>query len=310
MSTETNDAAAGNTGAGTGNRPAAQQPAAAPANRKQALAHALRNASYEILPFKKTEASVLEHVPPDVPLTVTTTEAKGLGPTVDLAVRLTRHGYSAAPHLAARLVRDEAHLTDLLAQLREAGVRNVFVIGGDAAEPAGPFPDALSLLRALDEIGHPFDGVGIGGYPEGHGHIPDDVIAKALEDKAPYATQVITQLCFDAATTVNWARTIKSRGVDLPVRVGIPGAVSRQKLVRITAGIGLGQSARFLKKQQNLLWRFFLPGGYSPNRLVRRLTPSFGGPDTNLAGFHVFTFNELEGTQRWRKQWLARLEGA
>lgn len=125
MSTETNDAAAGNTGAGTGNRPAAQQPAAAPANRKQALAHALRNASYEILPFKKTEASVLEHVPPDVPLTVTTTEAKGLGPTVDLAVRLTRHGYSAAPHLAARLVRDEAHLTDLLAQLREAGVRNV-----------------------------------------------------------------------------------------------------------------------------------------------------------------------------------------
>ncbi|TQM45026.1 methylenetetrahydrofolate reductase [Pseudonocardia cypriaca] len=279
-------------------------------SKREALVRALRNASYEVLPFKKTEAAVFEHVPPDVALTVTTTEAKGLGPTVDLAVRLSRHGYTAAPHLAARLVRDGAHLTDVVAQLREAGVSSVFVIGGDAAEPAGTFPDALSLLRGLDEIGHPFTTVGIGGYPEGHGHIPDDVVDKALEQKAPHATQVITQLCFDADTTVSWARSIQARGVALPVRVGIPGAVSRQKLVRITAGLGLGQSARFLKKQQSMLWRFFLPGGYSPDRLVRRLTPSFGDPGTNLAGFHVFTFNELEKTQTWRQEWLARLEEA
>jgi methylenetetrahydrofolate reductase (NADPH) len=277
---------------------------------RDALVRALRNASYEVLPFKRTEPAVLEHVPVDVALTVTTTEAKGLAPTVDLAARLARHGYDAAPHLAARLVRDDAHLTDVVAQLREAGVRAVFVIGGDAAEPAGPFPDALSLLRRLDEIGHPFSTVGIGGYPEGHGHIPAHLIEKALEEKAPQATQVITQLCFHAGTTVSWARTVKARGVALPVRVGIPGAVSRQKLVRISAGLGLGQSARFLKKQQSMLWRFFLPGGYRPDRLVRRLTPGLGEPDNNLAGFHVFTFNELEKTQTWRQQWLARLEAA
>jgi methylenetetrahydrofolate reductase (NADPH) len=297
MSTETND------------RPT-EESISAPLSRKEALVRALRNASYEILPFKKTEATVLEHVPRDVPLTVTTTEVKGLGPTVDLAARLSRHGYDAAPHLAARLVRDDAHLADLVAQLREAEVTSVFVIGGDAAEPAGAFPDALRLLERLDEIGHPFSTVGIGGYPEGHGHISDDLTEKALEQKAPHATQVMTQLCFSADTTVDWARTIQARGVGLPVRVGIPGAVSRQKLVRITAGLGLGQSARFLKKQQSMFWRFFLPGGYSPNRLVRQLTPSFGQPDNNLAGFHVFTFNELEKTQTWRKEWLARLEAS
>ncbi len=109
---------------------------------------------------------------------------------------------------------------------------------------------------------------------------------------------------------MDWARKVRSRGVDLPVRVGIPGAVSRQKLVRITAGIGLGQSARFLKKQQNMFWRFFLPGGYSPNRLIRRLTPSFGQAGSNLAGFHVFTFNELEKTQSWRREWIDRLEAS
>jgi ferritin-like metal-binding protein YciE len=125
---------------------------------------------------ENAEPAVLEHVPLDVALTVPPTEAKGLGPTLDLAERLARHGYTTAPHLAARLVRDDAHLTDIVAQLREAGVQSVFVIGGDAAEPAGTFPDALRLLQRLDEIGHPFSTVGIGGYPEGHGHIPADLI--------------------------------------------------------------------------------------------------------------------------------------
>ncbi|WP_219413718.1 methylenetetrahydrofolate reductase [Pseudonocardia nigra] len=277
------------------------------AGRREALAQALRNASYEVLPFTSTEEKVVAHVPRDVALTVTTTEAKGLGPTLDLAERLSRHGYSAAPHLAARLVRDDTHLTDIVAQLREAGIDSVFVIGGDAAEPAGTFPEALTLLERLDAIGHPFRTVGIGGYPEGHGHIGDVLIEQALERKAPHATHVITQLCFDAETTARWARTVGARGVDLPIRVGIPGAVSRQKLVRISAGLGLGQSARFLKKQQSMFWRFFLPGGYSPNRLVERLTPSFGQPDNNLAGFHVFTFNELEKTEAWRRARLAEL---
>ncbi len=71
--------------------------------------------------------------------------------------------------------------------------------------------------------------------------------------------------------------------------------------------LGLGQSARFLRKQQNLFWRFLLPGGYSPNRLVERVTPAFAAPDSSLVGLHIFTFNELEKTQAWRSQWLQRL---
>ncbi|GAA1299635.1 methylenetetrahydrofolate reductase [Pseudonocardia xinjiangensis] len=273
---------------------------------RQAVAAALRAATYEILPFASTEEKVLDHVPTNVPLTVTTTEAKGLGPTVDLAVNLCEHGYRAAPHLAARQVEDRAHLRDIVARLREAGTDSVFVIGGDARE-AGKYPDALSLLEALEEIGHPFSTVGIGGYPEGHGTISDELIEQALKAKAPHATQVITQLCFDANTTIRWARKVHSDGVDLPIRVGIPGAVSRQKLIRISAGLGLGQSAKFLKKQQNMFWRFFLPGGYSPDKLVERLVPAFAQSDNNLQGFHVFTFNDLESTESWRQRWLAEL---
>jgi len=284
------------------------QPNTTPAatTAKRAVADALRTATYEILPFTSAEENVLAHVPTDVALTVTTTEAKGIGPTVDLAVKLSEQGYRAAPHLAARQVRDREHLADIVAQLTAAGTDSVFVIGGDAVG-AGAYPDALSLLVALKDIGDPFSTVGIGGYPEGHGTIAEELIEQALKAKAPHASQVITQLCFDADTTIRWARKVQAGGVDLPIRVGIPGAISRQKLIRVSAGLGLGQSARFLKKQQNMFWRFFLPGGYSPNKLVERLTPAFAQPENHLRGFHIFTFNDLESTESWRQRWLATL---
>lgn len=271
------------------------------------LAEALRHVSYEVLPLRGTEEAVVAHVPTDVPLTVSTSHVKGPEPTVDLAVRLAGHGYSVAPHLAARQIRDSAHLADLVARLREAGVDSAFVVGGDAPEPAGPYGDALALLVALDEVGHPFQRIGIAGYPEGHTRIDTELLDKALAKKAPHATHVITQICFDAGATVGWARQVKDRGVELPIRVGLPGVVSRQKLVRISAGLGLGQSARFLLKQQSMFWRFFLPGGYHPGRLAGRLAPHLQLPATHLDGFHFFTFNEVASTEAWRRSMLAGL---
>ena len=271
------------------------------------LTRALENASYEVLPLRSTEESVVTHVPLDVPLTVTSTEAKGLTPTLELTERLAGHGYRVAPHLAARLIRDREQLSDVVARLRAAGVESVFVVAGDAAEPAGTFPDSLALLEELEAAGHPFPHVGIGGYPEGHGHIGAELIEQALERKASHATHVVTQLCFHPDTTIDWARHVTSRGVGLPIRVGLPGAVTRHRLVRISAGLGLGQSARFLSKQHSMFWRFFLPGGYRPDRLLERLAPSLVSPDDNIEGFHFFTFNELERTEAWRQAWLGRL---
>jgi methylenetetrahydrofolate reductase (NADPH) len=275
-----------------------------------ALERALREASYEVLPLRNAEEAVVEHVPRDVPLTITTTQAKGLTPTIELAERLSGHGFAATPHLAARLVRDKAHLADIVARLRAAEVNSVFVIGGDAAEAAGTFSDALSLLEELEAGDHHFQNVGIGGYPEGHGHISAELIERALERKAPHATHITTQLCFHPSTTTAWARQVKLRGVDLPIRIGLPGAVTRQKLVRISAGLGLGQSARFLVKQHSMFWRFFLPHGYQPDRLVARLAPTLGRPEHNLRGLHLFTFNEVARTEAWRQEWLARLSAA
>lgn len=273
----------------------------------QLLRSILQNLTYEVMPFKGTEEKVTSQVPTSTRLTVTASPGKTLDDTVGLAVRLTEKGYTVAPHLSARMLQDKAQLRDIVARLGEAGVPTLFVVGGDA-DQVGEFYDSLDVLRALDEMGHHFTDIGIGGYPEGHASISDEALWKALEEKSRYAHHIATQVCFDAGTTLAWAREAKRRGIDLAIRVGMPGAVSRQKLMRVTAKIGLGDSARFLTKQQGMFWKFFTPGGYSPNKLIRGLKPHLGDADVNLRGFHIFTFNDVEGTEAWRQKLLRGLE--
>jgi methylenetetrahydrofolate reductase (NADPH) len=277
--------------------------------RHTKLAELLSKVSYEVMPFKSTEEAVLAHVPTTIPLTVTVTEARGMEATLHLTERLLRSGYRVAPHLAARLFVDQNQVVDVVARLREAEVRSVFVIGGDSPTPMGMFPDAYSLLQAMQAVGHPFEEIGIGGYPEGHPAISPDATDLALKQKAPMASHVITQMCFDATTTSLWAARVAAFGVGLPVHVGLPGPVNRQKLVRISAGIGLGRSARFLRKQRGLLWRFLVPGGYQPTRLVKQLGAASKTSD-NIRGLHIFTFNELARTEVWRRDLVSSVREA
>lgn len=272
---------------------------------RQTLAGLVANIGYEIMPFANAVEKVLSHVPTEVPLTVTATGGKGIERTLEVAVALRQEGYSVAPHLPARLISGSEELNGIVERLKEAAVDRVFVIAGDAEQAAGPFDGALDLLRALQENGQTFDEVGIAGYPEGHALFTDGVVDEALLSKAPHAHRILTQICFSPEAVLSWGSRIASDGVGLPVYAGMPGPVSRQKLMRISASLGLGPSAQFLKKQQNMVWKFFSPSGYRPTRLIRGLVRGLPETSANLRGFHIFTFNEVQSTERWRQELLA-----
>jgi methylenetetrahydrofolate reductase (NADPH) len=277
---------------------------------REAVAEALRRPRYEVIPLRGTEEQVVEHVPKEIKLTVTASPKKGVEGTLQLVERLSELGYETAPHLSARLIRDEAHLEEVLGRLRESGVRDAFIVAGDAQEPAGKFSGAGELLSAMATLDHGLDEVGITGYPESHAFISDEETIKAMYEKEPYATYIVSQITFDTEVIADWARRVRGRGVGLPIYVGMPGAVSRQKLMRISASIGLGESARFLKKYGNWFVRFFTPGGYSPDRLIEGLAPSFADPRGNIRGFHIYTFNEVAKTEAWRREKLESIEAA
>lgn len=112
------------------------------------------------------------------------------------------------------------------------------------------------MLKGFDARGHHFTDVGVGGYPEGHSLFETSDIESVLVKKAPSATRILTQICFNPYTFLEWCGNLHELGVELPIYAGMPGPVSRQKLLRMSAGLGLEQSANFLKKQQNMFWCF------------------------------------------------------
>jgi methylenetetrahydrofolate reductase (NADPH) len=213
------------------------------------------------------------------------------------------------PHLAARLVVDSGHLRELLARLDELGLREVFVVAGDIGQHAGQFEGAAALLVAMAEAGHRLEEIGITGYPESHAFISDEATIQAMFDKAPLATYIVSQICFSPDVIGAWIRRVRDRGVELPIHVGLPGPVAAAKLLRFSGRIGLGESARFLRRHGNWVGRLLLPHAYRPERLLERLAPDLARPDNRIAGLHLFTFNELDRSDRWRRETLARLEG-
>jgi methylenetetrahydrofolate reductase (NADPH) len=272
-----------------------------------ALAAALERPRYEVIPLEGAAAAVQEYVPTEVTVTVTASPSKGLGPTLDLVEELAAAGYTAVPHLSARLIRTEAELNEILERLARAAVEDVFVVAGDAPQPRGPFAGAADLLRTMARLGHGLREIGITGYPESHPLIDDETTIRAMFEKAEYATYITSQICFDPRVTSQWIENVWARGTRLPIYVGVPGPVHLTKLLRISARIGLGDSVRFLRKHGARMRHLLRPTRYAPDELLRALAPALDDPEGKVAGIHVFTFNELEATERWRRERLAEL---
>jgi len=269
------------------------------------LSELLRRSRFEVLPLDGIEDEVLEHLDTDTKVTVTASPSRGLEATLDLSERLARAGYPVVPHLSARLVRDREHLEEVLARLQEAGVRELFVPAGDATEP-GQYHGAADLLAAMGDARTRFERIGITGYPESHHLISDEETIRAMFAKAEMATDIISQLCFDPATIAWWIGAVRARGTRLPIWIGMPGCVDYSKLVRISMKIGMGESARFLRHNRNVLARM-VTRQFKPSRLLEGLAQVVTDPDANVGGFHLYTFNEVARTERWRRRTLDRL---
>jgi methylenetetrahydrofolate reductase (NADH) len=282
-------------------------PRVMPAGRLASVAPLLASPRYEVFPAGNVADAVAEWVPAGMTVTVTASPAKGLTATLDLAERLAGLGYRVVPHLSARMVADDAHLADLVARCLAIGVDDVFVPAGDADPPAGRFDSALSLLERLAELGSPFARTGITGYPESHPRIGDDVTIQAMWDKRRYASYIVSNLCFDPAVLRRWIQRVRARGVTLPLWVGLAGPADRARLLRMAARAGVSESARFVAGHKSSLLRFGVPGGYSPDRLLDRAAGALTAPASGVKGLHVFTFNQLEQTERWRRGLLDRL---
>ena len=274
-----------------------------------ALANALRSPTFELVPLKSAfdRAAAL---PPGASVAVTASPAKGMDATLDLAERLQAAGFRPVPHLSARMVRDRAHLADLLARFDAIAVRRVFVVGGDAKEP-GEYPDGLSLLRAMADLEHPFSELGIPCYPEGHAFIADRLLLEALQAKAPFATYMTTQMCFDPGAIARWVTARRAEGMTLPIHLGVPGVAEPGRLLAIASRIGVADTHRFLVKNTRFVARLLRSGGfYRPDGLLQALAPVIADEVAGIVDLHMYTFNAVAEFEAWRRRYLERLGAA
>ena len=263
---------------------------------------------FELVPMKGVDAAI-EALPESSSVSVTCSPTKGIPATLDLTMRLLDLGHHPIPHISARMVEGPDEVFKLAAWIREHGLHDLFVVGGDAEHPHGPYADGLTFLRDLLAHDHGLQRIGVPAYPDGHPTIDRSVLRDALHAKqalitdAGVAAGASTQMCFDADRIRGWLQVERSQGLTLPIHLGVPGVVDRARLMRMGARLGVGTSLRYLSKNRASIVRMLAPGGYDPTGLVRALAPD--AELLGIVGLHSFTFNSVADTAKWRATLLA-----
>lgn len=266
----------------------------------------LQKSYMEIIPVPGIEDK-LDSLPSDMYLAVTCSPTKGVDETLELSEKLIERGFKVTPHIASKCVSGEKHLEAIIKKLDELGIESIFVPGGDRPEPMGDFNNALDLLKALKKLGHNLNKIGMAAHPEGHPDVSDEILMEALEEKKDLADFIVTQMCFDAEILNDWMNQIHKKGIELPVWVGLPGVIERGRLLKTSLRIGVGDSLRFLRKKSQVATELMKSSIYNPDDLVRDITEQIDINDSRLAGYHIYCFNQIETTEKWRTERISAL---
>lgn len=250
---------------------------------------ALREAAPYIAPGTRVNVTFLGNE--DLPMRVTAAQA------------VTELGFVPVPHVSARRLSSEDEFLEFLTALRDqVGATHLFAVGGDPAEPMGPYASSLELIQSgrPKELG--FTDISIAGYPEGHPDISADQLWSALEGKDAALKEqglngtILTQFGFDVDPVFTWIEEVRRRGIDLPIRIGVPGPAGIKRLLTYAKRFGVSTSAGIAKKYGFSLTN--LLGTAGPEKMISALdaglTPAHG--DVKL---HFYTFGGMKTTAEW-----------
>jgi methylenetetrahydrofolate reductase (NADPH) len=145
------------------------------------------------------------------------------------------------------------------------------------------------------------------GHPEGHPKVVEHVLAGALDAKVSFARRngldltIVTQFCLEARPIVEWLKGIRSRGIDVPVRIGLAGPAGLITLTRYAIRCGVGNSLKVLTANPAFA-KLLVDQG--PEPIVRELAASVGlgstaSPPLGIAGLHFFVFGGFSKTMDW-----------
>jgi methylenetetrahydrofolate reductase (NADPH) len=270
----------------------------------------LSRLSIEITPKQVEKVSLLrDKLPQGTCVYVALIDPADLALQIEAVAAIRAAGLEPVPHVPARFVRDKSDLDHRLAHFAERGeVRQALVLGGGAPQPLGIYDAAIQLLETGLFETYGIRKIGLAGHPEGN---PDIIKAKgeaalveALKVKQAYLATydiegyIATQFLFEAGPVAYWAKSLRDVGITLPIHVGVPGPATIKTLVKYAAMCGVGNSARFIRKQALNVTKLLTVS--SPDVFVENLTKlHFERPELGIAGPHLYPFGGFDKLLDW-----------
>ena len=243
-------------------------------------------------------------IPPGTRINVTFLENEDLAMRVSAAAAAKRLGFTPVPHISARRLTSQEYLEEFLTGLRDVGAtENVLVIGGDPTTPLGPYDESLAVIESglLQQYG--VKHISMGGHPSGDPNIPVDVAWSALEKKSAALARleipgtIITQVDFDVDRVLSWVGEVREHGIEVPIRVGVPGPASVKLLLGFASRLGISTSTTIAKKYglsvTNLL------GKAGPDKFIRDLAAGLDPARHGVVKLHFYTFGGFKTTAEW-----------
>ncbi|MFZ2650884.1 MAG: methylenetetrahydrofolate reductase [Burkholderiaceae bacterium] len=280
--------------------------AAAPDRLAACEAELMIGGSLEMSPERADDAKAIAALlPAGTRVYVNHLPNHGLAQSLAALASVRDAGLEPVPHIAARRIVSRSELSSFLGTaVREMGVGKVLLIGGDDPLPAGPYADAIEVLRERVLADSGLREVGLPGYPEGHPRIPQAALDQALVDKLALAAEqglgaaIVTQFSFAPARIVEYCAELARKFPGVPVYVGMAGPTNAATLLRFAQRCGVSASLRAMGAQGMGAVRLFMHT--EPSEQLRAVAQyCLRHADCNVAGAHLFSFGAVAKSAAW-----------
>ncbi len=245
-----------------------------------------------------------EILPEGTKIFITFLPGSDFNATLNTAVTLKEQNMVPIPHMAARSLPSKQAFEEALQKLQQLNINEALLIGGGVPEPVGPFSASINVLETGLFEKYGFRKIGIAGHPEGSPDISDALTSEALQLKSIYGKAnniemyIATQFCFEAEPLITWQQKLQNDGIDLSVKIGVPGVATIKTLLKYAIECGIGNSMQIISKRAKDITKLMLP--FPPDTLVQDLANHIEeDKNTLIKAIHLYPLGGVKKTAEW-----------
>ena len=270
----------------------------------------LNNFSIEVMPRTASKIeSFNEILPEDTRIYIAHIEGVPIDEMVETAKRISNEGFNVMPHFPARIIKDKIILEDWINRYQgEAGIEQALLLAGGVNKPHGVYDNSMQLVETELFEKYNFKHLHFAGHPEGNKDIDNDGSNKNVDaalswkqkfkERTDIELALTTQFCFEAGPVVEWANSLVSKGIDIPVHIGVAGPAKLQTLIKFSIACGVGPSLRVLQKRAKDVKKLLLP--FEPIDFLETLAEhKKANPSFNITNVHFFPLGGINVNASW-----------